>query len=1474
VLVTLLAAAPLTKGGVLHAQGAGCTTIDPPCPPPAQYAIDLQLSGDTVHTSSATAWFNVSGFKSTANASVTATLNGAQVPVTTWSFDVGGATASGSVALSLISGQNTVTVQFCDSFDGCISATGAVYYLAPPPPPAQGPPLVATEPASQFRRALGDCAGCANMVLSYSTPAYRSLDTDRSLRLVYSSALSAPTGLVALDVNPNSSTLPDRISLSLLNSAGSPVALTTGGTEVYYTAGPGPNRVTAQFDASSYASGAYNMTAVVRNWWGSSMLETRLPVRVLLINQRNSGFGSGWSVAGVPRIVINAANDALIMDGTDAVVFPSCGAGCWTPPPDESSTLSHPGSSIERRLADGTIERFDQSSGLLTQIQNRFGLATNFAYDGYGRLYQITDPAGAVTSISWTGAPGASSTANITTPGGRVTRLQTDGSGQLYDITDPDGASALTVSYSANRITWMSDRLGAMSDIQYDAYGALASVTGPAVETTDRGYARSIVTYGSREIAALPAPGSGGAGTPGSRVFPDSVWLRVRSQCGDSLRVSANGQGDPTAVVSRNAQGKLEQTVITYNSAGQPTNIVSTSGTQVSYVWNGTRLSRMTDLVTGLSTEYAYSAYGQPTVTWVNGNVQEQNFYSPDTRSVLDSSRVGDAVARFTYDAVGRPLTMADGEAHRTTLTYQTTGFLNLASLSKDSKTSYFAYDVYGRLMSVTDPAGRRDTTQMDAVNRIVRAVAPDLSVSSWTYDDASHIYGFTDAKGQLYRSTTNVLGQVTFRFDPANHSDSYRYDSDGNLSSTTSRGGRMVTVVRDLQGRPTQVTAGSLTTTIAYDTAGKWTAYSNGESTDTVFTDGSGRMAKQVSNRNGQVFVLTSEYGDLGERRKLTATGSMWSASREMLFGVDSIGRPNFVGDPAGYGTSIAYNRDHRPQTITLPTGTTTTRLRLTYGYGGNDRVTNATSSILPEQLSWSYGYDVLDRLRTLVRGVENASTQRTASYDLQGRLSRASDSSVTSSTRPVCDDPMDLSTCHDELDEQWTALRDESYSYDAVGNRTDHGAAITTGNRLTTFDGNTMTYDTDGNMLTKSGPAGNWSFAWNGLGQLESVTKNGVTTSFGYDGLGRRVRKTTNGVTTRFLYDGDNIVARLDAAGQPVLEFSYYPGVDHPHAVRQTSTGRLLYYVTAQPGHVVALVDRNNQIANSYEYTPFGVAISASEQVAQPFRFGARELDSETGLYYNRARYYDPALGRFISEDPIGLEGGVNQYAYAGNDPVNFRDPTGTCASGQELVIEVDEATGEWTARCEGPGAASGTAYLPPTVTTGTNDGRDPSGVSPNFGNPCARGGICGSSVSARGMGLPSGGTAAPSSAPANRACVEATVMLGLSAAGDIAFFAGGIAPAIRLAGAGMRYAKAADFFATTARYAATNRAAVAIANRNAAFKLVGSTLVGAYAGTFSDQGIQLMSTQGEGVTWEDFVPGIATLKAYRQRSAACAR
>jgi RHS repeat-associated protein len=99
---------------------------------------------------------------------------------------------------------------------------------------------------------------------------------------------------------------------------------------------------------------------------------------------------------------------------------------------------------------------------------------------------------------------------------------------------------------------------------------------------------------------------------------------------------------------------------------------------------------------------------------------------------------------------------------------------------------------------------------------------------------------------------------------------------------------------------------------------------------------------------------------------------------------------------------------------------------------------------------------------------------------------------------------------------------------------------------------------------------------------------------------------------------------------------------------------------------------VNTSNAITNSYEFDPFGNAVSVTETVVQPMRFAGREFDAETGLYYMRARYYEPQLGRFISEDPLGLAGGINSFVYANNDPVNRIDPDGTCELWATVIYE----------------------------------------------------------------------------------------------------------------------------------------------------------------------------------------------------------
>jgi RHS repeat-associated protein len=222
----------------------------------------------------------------------------------------------------------------------------------------------------------------------------------------------------------------------------------------------------------------------------------------------------------------------------------------------------------------------------------------------------------------------------------------------------------------------------------------------------------------------------------------------------------------------------------------------------------------------------------------------------------------------------------------------------------------------------------------------------------------------------------------------------------------------------------------------------------------------------------------------------------------------------------------------------------------------------------------------------------------------------------------------------------------------------------AATVGGQSYWFD-----YDADGNLSSKYGTAlQQQTLTWNALGQLVSVVGGGPTTwQLTYDGFGRRVSKTMNGVTKRYLYDGDNLFMELDNGGAPVVEYAYW-GLDNPHSMKK---GGQTYYFVQDPvgGSVKGLVRQSdNSVQAQYGYTMFGYPEGTTiDNVGNTLQFAGREFD-ETGLYYNRARYYDPLLGRFISEDPIGLEGGINLYAYASNDPVQFRDPLGLSSCGAD--------------------------------------------------------------------------------------------------------------------------------------------------------------------------------------------------------------
>ena len=223
----------------------------------------------------------------------------------------------------------------------------------------------------------------------------------------------------------------------------------------------------------------------------------------------------------------------------------------------------------------------------------------------------------------------------------------------------------------------------------------------------------------------------------------------------------------------------------------------------------------------------------------------------------------------------------------------------------------------------------------------------------------------------------------------------------------------------------------------------------------------------------------------------------------------------------------------------------------------------------------------------------------------------------------------------------------------------------------------------------ITHQGPDGytnSLAFDWNEQYQLTNVlhsTSNVLhsTVSYSYDLLGRRASRTQNGTSEYYAYDGDHVVFDLDDSRRLKRFYGYGPGIDNILFMQKYSTsGSLLatyYYIKDHQNTVLAVTDSSGNIVESYEYDAWGRVLSVKDAsgneltsdfglptsgLGNRYTFQGREIDWSTGLYYFRARWYNPISGRWLSKDPIGISGGLNQYVFCGNNPVNFIDPKGT--------------------------------------------------------------------------------------------------------------------------------------------------------------------------------------------------------------------
>ncbi|MGC1615016.1 MAG: RHS repeat-associated core domain-containing protein [Candidatus Acidiferrum sp.] len=178
-------------------------------------------------------------------------------------------------------------------------------------------------------------------------------------------------------------------------------------------------------------------------------------------------------------------------------------------------------------------------------------------------------------------------------------------------------------------------------------------------------------------------------------------------------------------------------------------------------------------------------------------------------------------------------------------------------------------------------------------------------------------------------------------------------------------------------------------------------------------------------------------------------------------------------------------------------------------------------------------------------------------------------------------------------------------------------------------------------------------------GCEECSEKTAVGSGVGFKYDPLGHRIEKTTSTTTSIYAYDGDNLAEETNAAGAVVARYTQDLDVDEPLAMLRSGTTS--YYEQDGLDSVTSLSNTAGALAQTYTLDSFGNQTASSGSLTNPFQFTGREFDPETMLYFMRARYFDPASGRFISEDPVTFLGGHNFYTYVGNWPTVYIDPSG---------------------------------------------------------------------------------------------------------------------------------------------------------------------------------------------------------------------
>ncbi len=850
-----------------------------------------------------------------------------------------------------------------------------------------------------------------------------------------------------------------------------------------------------------------------------------------------------------------------------------------------------------------------------------------FTFDLSGRLVQIADANGNHLTIQRRPYADGGYLQRITTPEGRSVTFNQAYTGNFYRTDSITDSSGRTVTY-----TYETDPLS--------SYPRLKAVTYPDGST---------IQYNYDSAGRM------------SELINEKGVREVLNEYDTNNRVIRQTHADG-GVYTFNytvTGGVVTQTSMTAPNGGTTT-------------WHFNNAAYITDITTpdGMTT-YAREA-GTNKILSVTDPLSRKMSYVYDAKGRVTSKtdNAGNVTSYAYEDTFSRVTKITDAMGNITRMTYDANG--NLASqVAPDNKTTTFTYNSLGKPLTVTDAAGNITTMQYDVTGNLIKVTDPLGNSSAMAYDGLGRVITSTDAKGNSTNNSYDVMGRILTVADPLGSVTQYTYDLSGKLSKVTDANNHSILYEYDSRNRMTKMTdqLGNIET-YTYDTSDNLLSVTDRKNQKTTYTYDLMNRVTRVGYADGSYVTYTYDAG--GRLTSLTDSVS---------------GTISYTYTGTGCGSGCGSMPDKVASETTLG--------KISYTY---DAIGRRTSMTVAGQPVVNYVYDAGSRLNDINTLINGTTKHFTVTYDTLGRRSSLTLPNGVITSYNYDNGSHLLNMQH--KDQVNRALEALTYTFDQIGNRISMdrknvtlprpGAVTSTSynvaNQMLTFNAQTpnITHDNNGNMTSIMNTCGLTTYTWDVRNRLIGISGykpdcTSLTASFKYDALGRRIEKTiistTNSTTTDYLYDGKDIVQEI-GNGLPSVNYIRTLNIDEPMARIELATNKTRYYHTDALGSVLGLTNESGQEVTQYAYDAFGqVSVSGSEASDNPFQYTGRENDG-TGLYYYRARYYNPDLQRFISEDPIGLGGGINKYSYVENSPLLHKDPSGKDKARYDLCDLVPES------------------------------------------------------------------------------------------------------------------------------------------------------------------------------------------------------